>query len=47
MSPCLVFTVPKGGFAAGFGVEPFAMVLHQIDDIRRLYNSDLRFLQQF
>ena len=35
------------GFAAGFGVERFAMVLHQIDDIRRLYASDLRFLQQF
>ncbi|MFO8041311.1 MAG: phenylalanine--tRNA ligase subunit alpha [Sodalinema sp.] len=35
------------GFAAGFGVERFAMVLHQMDDIRRLYNSDLRFLNQF
>ncbi|MGD1851558.1 MAG: phenylalanine--tRNA ligase subunit alpha [Cyanophyceae cyanobacterium] len=35
------------GFAAGFGVERFAMVLHQMDDIRRLYNSDLRFLRQF
>jgi phenylalanyl-tRNA synthetase alpha chain len=35
------------GFAAGFGVERFAMVLHQIDDIRRLYTSDLRFLNQF
>jgi phenylalanyl-tRNA synthetase alpha chain len=35
------------GFAAGFGVERLAMVLHQIDDIRRLYNSDLRFLKQF
>lgn len=35
------------GFAAGFGVERFAMVLHQIDDIRRLYASDLRFLKQF
>jgi phenylalanyl-tRNA synthetase alpha chain len=35
------------GFAAGFGVERFAMVLHQIDDIRRLYSSDLRFLRQF
>ena len=35
------------GFAAGFGVERLAMVLHQIDDIRRLYNSDLRFLRQF
>jgi phenylalanyl-tRNA synthetase alpha chain len=35
------------GFAAGFGVERLAMVLHQIDDIRRLYSSDLRFLNQF
>jgi phenylalanyl-tRNA synthetase alpha chain len=35
------------GFAAGIGVERFAMVLHQMDDIRRLYSSDLRFLQQF
>ncbi|MCU0537102.1 MAG: phenylalanine--tRNA ligase subunit alpha [Hydrococcus sp. Prado102] len=35
------------GFAAGLGVERFAMVLHKIDDIRRLYNSDLRFLRQF
>ena len=35
------------GFAAGFGVERLAMVMHQIDDIRRLYSSDLRFLQQF
>lgn len=35
------------GFAAGFGVERFAMVLHQMDDIRRLYASDLRFLRQF
>ncbi len=35
------------GFAAGMGVERLAMVLHQIDDIRRLYASDLRFLRQF
>ncbi len=35
------------GFAAGLGVERFAMVLHHIDDIRRLYSSDLRFLRQF
>lgn len=35
------------GFAAGFGVERFAMVLHKLDDIRRLYNSDIRFLNQF
>ncbi|MBD2742421.1 phenylalanine--tRNA ligase subunit alpha [Coleofasciculus sp. FACHB-1120] len=35
------------GFAAGFGAERFAMVLHQIDDVRRMYSSDLRFLRQF
>ena len=35
------------GFAAGLGVERLAMVQHQIDDIRRLYSSDLRFLRQF
>jgi phenylalanyl-tRNA synthetase alpha chain len=35
------------GFAAGLGVERIALVLHQIDDIRRLYASDLRFLKQF
>ncbi|MCP9849710.1 phenylalanine--tRNA ligase subunit alpha [Cyanobium sp. Morenito 9A2] len=35
------------GFAAGLGVERFAMVRHGIDDIRRLYTSDLRFLEQF
>ncbi|MGB7444695.1 MAG: phenylalanine--tRNA ligase subunit alpha [Coleofasciculaceae cyanobacterium] len=35
------------GFAAGLGVERFALVLHEIDDIRRLYSSDWRFLRQF
>jgi len=35
------------GFAAGLGVERFCMVRHQIDDIRRFYNNDLRFLEQF
>ncbi|MEO0803764.1 MAG: phenylalanine--tRNA ligase subunit alpha [Cyanobacteria bacterium J06642_2] len=35
------------GFAAGLGVERLAMVLHEIDDIRLFYNSDLRFLRQF
>ncbi len=35
------------GFAAGLGVERFCMVRHQIDDIRRFYTNDLRFLKQF
>lgn len=35
------------GFAAGFGVERFAMIIHDIPDIRLLYQSDWRFLSQF
>jgi len=35
------------GFAAGFGVERFAMVMHQIGDLREFTKNDMRFLQQF
>ena len=35
------------GFAAGLGVERFCMVRHGLDDIRKLYTSDLRSLEQF
>jgi hypothetical protein len=35
------------GFAAGFGVERFAMVIHGISDLREFYRNDKRFLQQF
>ncbi len=35
------------GFAAGFGVERMAMLLHEVQDIRLFYGSDLRFLRQF
>jgi phenylalanyl-tRNA synthetase alpha chain len=35
------------GFAAGFGVERFAMVIHGISDIREFYKNDIRFLEQF
>eukprot|EP00177_Eucheuma_denticulatum_P005296 GFKZ01009636.1.p1 GENE.GFKZ01009636.1~~GFKZ01009636.1.p1 ORF type:complete len:409 (-),score=51.28 GFKZ01009636.1:700-1926(-) len=35
------------GFAAGFGVERFAMVMHGLTDIRELYRNDVRFLSQF
>lgn len=35
------------GFAFGLGVERFAMLKYDIDDIRLLYNNDLRFLHQF
>lgn len=35
------------GFAAGFGVERFAMVIHGIKDLREFYKNDQRFLSQF
>lgn len=35
------------GFAFGMGVERIAMLKYGIDDIRLLYDNDLRFLQQF
>ena len=35
------------GFAFGIGLDRVAMIKHKIDDIRLLYNNDLRFLNQF
>jgi phenylalanyl-tRNA synthetase alpha chain len=35
------------GFAFGLGIERIAMLKHGIDDIRLLYENDLRFLAQF
>ncbi len=35
------------GYAAGMGVERIAMLLHGVDDIRHLYQNDVRFLRQF
>ncbi len=35
------------GFAFGMGVERMAMLRHGIDDIRLLYENDVRFLKQF
>ena len=35
------------GFAWGMGVERIAMIRHGINDIRYLYDNDLRFLNQF
>jgi phenylalanyl-tRNA synthetase alpha chain len=35
------------GFAFGLGFDRVAMVRHGIDDIRLLYENDLRFLEQF
>ena len=35
------------GFAFGMGIERVAMLLYQIDDIRVLFENDVRFLRQF
>ena len=35
------------GYAFGLGLERIAMLLYQIDDIRTLYENDVRFLNQF
>ena len=35
------------GFAFGLGIERFCMRRHQITDIRRFYENDVRFLSQF
>jgi phenylalanyl-tRNA synthetase alpha chain len=35
------------GFAFGMGVERIAMLKFGIDDIRKFFNNDMRFLGQF
>jgi phenylalanyl-tRNA synthetase alpha chain len=35
------------GFAFGMGIERMAMLRYGINDIRLLFNSDIRFLRQF
>ena len=35
------------GFAFGVGIERVAMLRYGIDDIRRFYQNDVRFLKSF
>jgi phenylalanyl-tRNA synthetase alpha chain len=35
------------GFAFGMGIERLAVLVHGLDDLRLLYDNDLRFLAQF
>jgi phenylalanyl-tRNA synthetase alpha chain len=35
------------GFAFGMGVERLAMLKYGIDDLRKFYENDYRFLEQF
>jgi phenylalanyl-tRNA synthetase alpha chain len=40
-------TARFSGFAFGMGVERIAMLKYRIDDIRKFFENDLRFLRQF
>jgi len=35
------------GFAFGFGIDRLAMLRYGIDDLRKLFDNDIRFLKQF
>jgi phenylalanyl-tRNA synthetase alpha chain len=35
------------GYALGMGIERIAMLKYRINDIRLLFENDVRFLQQF
>ena len=44
---CNIDSEKYTGYAFGLGLERIAMLLYQIDDIRTLYENDVRFLNQF
>lgn len=44
---CGIDSEVYSGFAFGFGVERIAMAKYGIDDMRLLYENDVRFLKQF
>lgn len=47
LSMCGVDPKKYSGFAFGGGIDRVAMMLYQIEDIRHLYNGDIRFTGQF
>ena len=44
---CNIVPEEYSGFAFGFGVDRMVMLSYGLDDIRLLYESDMRFLNQF
>lgn len=44
---CGIDSIKFTGFAFGMGIERITMLKYQIDDIRLLFENDLRFIQQF
>jgi len=47
LEKCGIDTEVYSGFAFGIGLERIAMRSYEIDDMRLLYEDDLRFLKQF
>lgn len=47
LSGCGIDPTVYTGFAFGIGLERLAMVKYGIDDIRNMYENDIRFLRQF
>lgn len=47
LNMCGIDAKTYSGFAFGFGIDRIAMMLYGIEDVRYLYNGDLRFTSQF
>jgi phenylalanyl-tRNA synthetase alpha chain len=44
---CGLDTEEWTGYAFGMGIERFAMLRYDVNDLRQFYENDLRFLAQF
>ena len=44
---CGIDSKKYSGFAFGVGLERIALLKYEIDDMRLLYENDIRFLRQF
>ena len=47
LKACGVDPTVYSGFAFGFGLERMAALMYNIDDIRHMFENDVRFLEQF
>ena len=47
LSGCGIDTEEYSGFAFGLGIERIALLKYHIDDMRLLYENDIRFISQF
>ncbi|MBI2968397.1 MAG: phenylalanine--tRNA ligase subunit alpha [Bacteroidetes bacterium] len=47
LANCKIDPVKYTGYAFGMGIERIAMLMYRIDDIRILFENDVRFLRQF